>query len=64
MADTIYNTHRTCRIHMGIASAESKGFEGVDYSWKVLDFFNDANYTDYAPWHPKLEGVMYFDKHV
>lgn len=57
MADTLANTARTCRIHMGLASAESEAYEGVDYSWKVLEFFNDKNYTAYSPAHPKLEGV-------
>lgn len=41
MASTLWHTKRTCRIHIGMASLESNGFEGVDYSEKVIEFFND-----------------------
>ncbi|KRX04245.1 hypothetical protein PPERSA_11369 [Pseudocohnilembus persalinus] len=61
--DALWNTDRTCRIHVGIASAESQTFQGVNYSWKVIEFFNDQNYT-YTEAHPQLDGIMYFDKHV
>lgn len=50
---------------MGLASAESNTFEGLDYSWKVVNVYNDHNYTHYDPIaHPELEGVVFFDKHV
>lgn len=48
-----------------MASTESNGFEGVDYSEKIIEFFNDSNYTDYNDYsHPKMEGVMFFNKNV
>jgi len=65
MVNEIYNTDRTCRIHIGLGSAESNSFEGLDYSWKVVDVFNDHNYTSYNDLsHPEMEGVVFFDKHV
>lgn len=36
MVSELYSTHRTCRIHIGMASEESKDFEIANYSWKVL----------------------------
>jgi len=63
MVNEIYNTDRTCRIHIGLASAESNSFEGIDYSWKVIEIFNDHNYTYFnEDSHPEMEGVVFFNK--
>lgn len=35
-----------------------------EYAEKVLNNYNDNNYTHYGDNHPKKEGVAYFDKHV
>lgn len=48
----VYNTNRTCSIHVGIGSKESREFEGLDYSWKILNVYNDKNYTHYNDAHP------------
>lgn len=48
---------------MGLGSKESKSFEAVNYSWKVLEPITDKNYTHYSPTHPQLDGVIFIDKH-
>jgi len=35
-----------------------------DYGEKVLNNYDDSNYTHYGANHPKKEGLAFFDKHV
>lgn len=58
------NAHRTCAIHLGVASVEDHTFRMFEYSQNILNNYDDNNYTSYNPSHPKLKGVAYFDKHV
>jgi hypothetical protein len=57
-------THRTCAIHIGLASVEDKSFRMFEYSEKDLNIYDDKNYTHYGANHPKKAGLAYFDKHV
>lgn len=62
--DILTNTHRTCAIHVGLASAADHSFRMFEYAEKTLNNYDDSNYTHYAANHPKKSGIAYFDKHV
>ena len=57
-------THRTCAIHIGIASTEDHSFRMFEYSQDTLNNYDDKNYTHFTASHPKKEGITYFDKFV
>lgn len=46
-----------------MGSKADNSFLGVEYSEKIVNIFNDKNYT-YTANHPQMDGVMYWDKHV
>lgn len=59
------NAHRTCAIHLGVASVEDHNFRMFEYSQNILNNYDDNNYTSYNPSsHPKIKGIAYFDKHT
>lgn len=62
--DILTNTHRTCAIHIGLASSADHSFRMFLYSENTLINYDDKNYTHYAANHPKKVGIAYFDKHV
>ena len=51
-------------IHLGVGSAADNSFLGVNHAKNVIDFFDDKNYPFYADYHPQLNGVFFYDKHV
>jgi hypothetical protein len=57
-------THRTCAIHIGLASSTDHSFRMFEYSETSLTNYDDSNYTHYGANHPKKSGLAYFDKHV
>lgn len=59
---TFSDTKRTMRIHLGVSSLPDNEFRGFNYASNIIENFDDSNYTDYGPNHPKLEGVFYYDK--
>ena len=60
----LQGAHRTCTIHLGIGSTDQHIFRMFEYSYKVLNNYDDANYTHYSEAHPQANGIAYFDKHV
>ena len=36
----------------------------LEYAEKVVNNYDDKNYTHYGAAHPKVQGIAYFDKHV
>lgn len=61
----LQNTQRTCAIHIGLGSVEDKSFRMMEYSYKILNVYDDNNYNHYNEAnHPKRAGIAYFDKHV
>lgn len=62
--EILIKTHRTCAIHLGLASSEDHEFRMIEYSEKILNNYDDYNYTHYTSAHPKKTGIAYFDKHV
>lgn len=59
----IFNAKRTQRIHIGLGSLANNSFVGIEYSEKIVNIYNDKNYT-YTEAHPQMDGVMFWDKHV
>lgn len=57
-------THRTCAIHLGLASRDDHSFRMIEYSYKTFNVYNDVNYNHYSKNHPQKNGVAYWDKHV
>lgn len=41
------NTKRTCSIHLGLGSKEDHSFRMLEYAEKILNNYNDKNYTHY-----------------
>ena len=62
--DILTKTHRTCAIHIGLASSTDHSFRMFEYAETTLTNYDDTNYTHYAANHPKKSGLAYFDKHV
>jgi hypothetical protein len=62
--EILEKTHRTCAIHIGLASATDHSFRMFEYSENILNTYDDTNYTHYGANHPKKQGIAYFDKHV
>ncbi len=58
------NTHRTCAIHIGLASVEDHSFRMFEYAYKTLNAYDDKNYNHYGKNHPQKNGVAYFDKNA
>ena len=52
MIDTIYNTKRTVRIHIGLGSLHSNDYRLFDYASNLVINYNDKNYTHYSDAHP------------
>lgn len=61
---TLSDTRRTMRIHLGVSSLPDNDFRGFNYASNILQNFDDKNYTDYGPNHPQLDGVFYYDKTI
>eukprot|EP00010_Vexillifera_abyssalis_P002857 CAMPEP_0201552088 /NCGR_PEP_ID=MMETSP0173_2-20130828/13637_1 /ASSEMBLY_ACC=CAM_ASM_000268 /TAXON_ID=218659 /ORGANISM="Vexillifera sp., Strain DIVA3 564/2" /LENGTH=441 /DNA_ID=CAMNT_0047962507 /DNA_START=21 /DNA_END=1346 /DNA_ORIENTATION=+ len=59
----IANARRTCSIFVGVGDGESNQFRAVEYSHDYVEFYNDHNYPLYAN-HPRMEGLVYIDKHT
>lgn len=51
--DILEKTHRTCAIHIGLASVTDHSFRMFEYSENILNTYDDTNYTHYGANHPK-----------
>ena len=61
----LLSTKRTMKIHGGWGSLPYAEFRGMDYAANYVNFYDDKNYTHYnAEFHPQMEGVFFYDKHV
>lgn len=60
----INNAHRTCAIHVGLASVEDHSFRMIEYAYKSFNVYDDKNYNHYTKAHPQKNGIAYWDKHV
>jgi len=55
------NAHRTCDLILGVGDGKIPEFRGMEYSYSVLNVFNDMNLKpDNKTWHPKIKDVVYW----
>ncbi|EDQ90047.1 uncharacterized protein MONBRDRAFT_36634 [Monosiga brevicollis MX1] len=60
----IYNSKRTCSVHLGVGSSLDKQFRAVEYSHEEVLVYDDKNYPSYLPAHPLFDGLVFINKHV
>jgi hypothetical protein len=53
------SAHRTCNLILGIGDGKVQQFNSVQYSYSVCNIMSDYNLKPIAPWHPRLENVVY-----
>eukprot|EP01114_Cavostelium_apophysatum_P018333 TRINITY_DN5657_c0_g1_i6.p1 TRINITY_DN5657_c0_g1~~TRINITY_DN5657_c0_g1_i6.p1 ORF type:complete len:445 (-),score=105.18 TRINITY_DN5657_c0_g1_i6:1206-2540(-) len=55
------NTDRTCDLLFGFGDGKNKDFRGYQYSYSVLNVYNDVNLMpNNATWHPRIEDIVYW----
>jgi len=55
------NAHRTCDLMLGVGDGKSNTFSGMQYSYSVLNVFNDKNLEpNNATWHPRIPNIVYW----
>jgi len=55
------NTYRTCDILMGFGDGKASQFKGFQYSYSVLNVFDDQNLQpNNATWHPRINDIVYW----
>lgn len=55
----ITNANRTCHLMMGLIDGNARTGRAVQYSHSIVRFFDDTNLEPYAPWHLRIEDVVY-----
>lgn len=46
---------------LGVGDGKSNSFRGFEYSYSVLNVFNDVNMQPYnQTWHPRIPGLVYW----
>jgi hypothetical protein len=60
-ANRRYQTaNRTCHLILGVGDGKEKRMNAIQYSWKNARIVDDHNLIPVAPWHPKIENVVYY----
>jgi len=55
------NANRTCDLILGVGDGKTSEFRGMEYSYSVLDIFDDQNMRpNNSTWHPKIPGIVYW----
>jgi len=55
------NHRRTCNLILGVGDGKSSSFRGMQYSYSVLNVFDDMNMRpNNGTWHPKVPDVVYW----
>jgi len=55
------NSRRTCDLMLGVGDGKLKQFRGYQYSYSVLNVFDDTNLLPYnETWHPRIPNVVYW----
>lgn len=57
--DRIYNSRRTCSVHLGVGSRHTNQFRLVEYAAEEVVVYDDGNFPAYPPAHPHLDGVVF-----
>jgi len=59
--DRMINHRRTCNLILGVGDGKLGAFRGMEYSYSVLDVFDDKNMRpNNDTWHPKIDDVVYW----
>jgi len=54
------NARRTCDLILGVGDGKLSEFRGFEYSYSVLNVFDDQNMMPNATWHPRIDSVVYW----
>jgi hypothetical protein len=55
------NARRTCDLILGVGDGKIGEFRGMEYSFSVLNVFDDENMMPYnQTWHPRMTDVVYW----
>lgn len=55
------NSRRTCDLILGVGDGKLNQFRGFEYSYSVLNVFDDKNMMPYnETWHPRIPDVVYW----
>jgi len=54
------NSRRTCNLILGVGDGKMNEFRGFQYSYSVLNVFDDRNMQPNATWHAKIKDVVYW----
>lgn len=55
----VTNANRTCNLIIGIGDGKNGKVNGVEYSGRVANFYDDSNQIPVADWHPTIKDVVY-----
>mmetsp|Transcript_36377 Transcript_36377/g.32648 ORF Transcript_36377/g.32648 Transcript_36377/m.32648 type:complete len:246 (+) Transcript_36377:385-1122(+) len=60
----MWDAMKTWKIYVGLGATSDNVFRGIEYGHDGLIIFDDKNFTTpNATVHPKMDGVVYWDKH-
>jgi len=54
------NARRTCDLMLGVGDGKMNVFKGMQYSYSVLNQFDDMDLMPNETWHPRIPGVVYW----
>jgi len=54
------NAKRTCDLILGVGDGKTNEFRGYEYSYSVLNAFDDTNQMPLADWHPRINNTVYW----
>jgi len=55
------NARRTCDLMLGVGDGKMNEFRGMQYSYSVLNVFDDKNLRPYnETWHPRIDNIVYW----
>jgi len=55
------NSRRTCDLILGVGDGKLNEFRGFEYSYSVLNVFDDTNMMPYnQTWHPRIKDTVYW----
>jgi len=54
------NSRRTCNLILGVGDGKLNEFRGFQYSYSVLNVFDDRNMQPNATWHPRIKDTVYW----
>eukprot|EP00742_Colponemidia_sp_Colp-10_P022389 GILJ01026445.1.p1 GENE.GILJ01026445.1~~GILJ01026445.1.p1 ORF type:complete len:363 (+),score=54.21 GILJ01026445.1:115-1089(+) len=55
----ITSANRTCHLMMGLVDGKASTGRAVQYSHSIVRFFDDTTLEPLAPWHQRIEDVVY-----